>query len=111
MQKNIVLVFAFIVILIFSCGGPSSNDPSAAPSKTKEISGYQIFKTHCRLCHGADGRMGLNGAKSIPDSELSLEERILHITNGKGAMQPYKGVLSEAKIKAVAEYTMTLGKD
>ena len=52
--------------------------------------------------------MGLNGAKPIPESKMTLEERITHITNGKGAMQPYKGILKPEEIKAVAEYTFQL---
>jgi cytochrome c6 len=111
MQKYIGLLFSIVVILVSACGGNENANSRASDSEPKEISGYQIYKTHCRQCHGVDGRMGLNGAKPIPDSELSLEERILHISNGKGAMQPYKGLLSEEKIKAVAEYTMTLGKE
>jgi mono/diheme cytochrome c family protein len=55
--------------------------------------------------------MGLNGAKSIPESQLNLEDRIKHITNGKGAMQPYKGVLTVEEIKAVAAYSFEVGKE
>lgn len=107
MQNIIVFISLVIVILLMSCGSSSNQESTVA----KKVSGYQVYKNNCRLCHGVDGRMGLNGAKLIPDSELSLDERIEHIKNGKGAMQPYKGILSEAEIKAVAEYTMTLGKE
>ncbi len=110
MQKFKGLLFLIIVILITACNTSNPN-VSEDEGGEKKISGYQIYKTHCRLCHGVDGKMGLNGAKAIPDSELSLEERILHISNGKGAMQPYKNILSEAQIEAVAKYTMTLGKE
>lgn len=107
MQKLVAFISFIVVMLSISCSS-NSNQESTGEQK---VSGYQIYKNNCRLCHGVDGRMGLNGAKPIPDSELSLEDRIKHIANGKGAMQPYKGILSEAQIKAVAEYTMTLGKD
>jgi cytochrome c6 len=102
-MKNIIFFKLLITILIYSCSPKKADD-----NKTKSVSGFTVFKKHCVNCHGNDGRMGLNGAKPLPDSKMTLEERITHINNGKGAMQPYKGVLSPAEIKAVAEYTMTL---
>lgn len=44
----------------------------------------------------------------LPDSRLSVEERVLLITHGKGTMMPYKGILSKEEIRQVAEYTLTL---
>ena len=105
-MKIRILMSAFIVftLLINAC---SSNKKEEAKAE-EAISGYNIFKKHCINCHGADGKMGLNGAKPIPESKMTLEERITHITNGKGAMQPYKGILKPEEIKAVAEYTFEL---
>lgn len=97
-----------IAVLFFSLTGCGQNNKEV---KKEAPSGFLLFKKHCVSCHGVDGRMGLNGAKAIPESTLSLEDRIKHITNGKGVMQPYRGVLSEAEIKAVAEYTFEVGKE
>ena len=104
---KLFIVFAIFLtsVLMFNC---SSDKTEKAE---KKVSGFAVFKKHCVSCHGVDGRMGLNGAKSIPESALNLEDRIKHITNGKGAMQPYKGVLTEAEIKAVAAYTFDVGKE
>jgi len=70
--------------------------------------GMAVFRRHCVTCHGADGKLGLSGAKDLTQSALSLEERIVQITNGKNLMTPYRDVLSAAEIKAVAEYTLGL---
>ena len=107
MRFFVVLLFFVTVLLSQSCG----SDNKGSEEKKQASSGYAIFKKHCVTCHGADGRMGLNGAKPIPDSKMSLEERITHISNGKGTMQPYKGILSAEQIKAVAEYTFEVGKE
>jgi mono/diheme cytochrome c family protein len=107
MKKNIPILTFILSFILASCG----EQPLSEKKVAEAPSGYAIFKKHCVNCHGVDGRMGLNGAKPIPESSLSLEDRIKHISNGKGAMQPYKGVLTEAQIKAVAEYTFDLGKD
>lgn len=107
MKKIIVSLWILFTLLIWNCSG----SPSTTTKQPTVISGYQIFKKNCIICHGADGKMGLNGAKSIPASTLSLEERIIHISNGKGLMQPYKGILTKAEIEAVAKYTLQLGKE
>jgi cytochrome c6 len=104
MTKMFKKIFLIIPVLCFYCCAQQQKEAE----KTQQISGFSVFKKNCVTCHGNDGRMGLNGAKPLPDSKMSLEERITHINNGKGAMQPYKGVLSPAEIKAVAAYTMTL---
>src|SRR5690606_100056 len=104
MKKIIVLLTFFIAILVLSC----NQDTTATEEKPTPMTGHQIFMKFCKICHGADGKMGLNGAKLLPESTMGLEERIKHITNGKGAMQPYKDLLSPEQIKAVAEFTMTL---
>ena len=102
-MKNFILLSIIISISLVSCSSPKKDT-----DKKEVVSGFSVFKKHCVNCHGNDGRMGLNGAKPLPDSKMTLEERITHINNGKGAMQPYKGVLSPAEIKAVAEYTFSL---
>jgi len=99
-----IIVLLILISISIACGAKKEKGP-------KKVSGYSVFKVHCVSCHGVDGRMGLNGAKSIPDSKLNLEDRIKHITNGKGAMQPYKGVLTEAEIKAVAAYSFEVGNE
>jgi len=106
MKKIVVLVLFTLSFLLYNCAGQSDKQAE----KAQAPSGYAIYKKNCVTCHGANGMMGLNGAKPLPDSKMTLDERINHITTGKGAMQPYKGVLSEEAIKAVAEYTMTLSK-
>lgn len=103
-MRNILIIFS-VLVFAWACGGSSDNAESNA--KGEEM-GMQLFKTNCAICHGDDGRKGLSGAKMIPDSELSVAERIMLITQGKGNMMPYQGLLSEEEIKAVATYTTTL---
>jgi len=67
-----------------------------------------IFRKYCVTCHGADGKLGLNGAKDLTLSTLTPEERINVITYGKKVMTPFNEVLTPDEIKAVAEYTQKL---
>ena len=66
-----------------------------------------LFKMHCVVCHGIDGKMQMNGAKDLSLSTMSTEERIIRIKNGKGLMTPFKGILSDEEINKLAEFTHT----
>ena len=78
-------------------------------NKTESVlNGKTIFTTNCRLCHGADGQLGLNGASNLKESQLTKEELRQVITHGRNMMQPFKSILSEKEINAVAEYLLTL---
>lgn len=72
--------------------------------------GKEIFTVACTSCHGADGKMGLNGAKDLTVSTLSHAEKVTIITEGKGLMTGFRGQLSETEIEAVATYVDGLKK-
>lgn len=106
----------FLTIVAFSCTSASEEiEKQAVLARSKGgeriavPDGMAVFRKNCITCHGADGRLGLNGAKDLSTSELPLSERIQIITNGKNLMTPFKALLTEAEIKAVAEYTIGLG--
>ncbi len=99
---NTSLISLLFLILIIACAGQSHTDASGKPD------GALIYKKYCTLCHGADGKLGLNGSKDITLSELNEAERIVLITKGKNTMTPFEGILTAEEIKAVAAYTYTL---
>jgi cytochrome c6 len=92
---------AALIMMVFACGKSGGKKNAAAD-------GAVIFKKYCILCHGVDGKLGLNGAKDLTLSKLSEAERMVIVTNGRNTMTPFKGVLSEEEIKAVVAYTLTL---
>lgn len=93
-------LITLLSLLIGACGPSTNSKPK------KEVSGLEVYKVRCVLCHGADGRMGMNGAKALPESTLSLEARIAVVTNGRKIMPAFKEMLSKEEIEAVAAYTM-----
>lgn len=114
MTKSIIFfIFSFAVLL--ACSSPeermaarvqaAKTTSQAAPKP--QISGAAIFKQYCVLCHGADGKLGTNGAKDLSLSVLDKAQRIEMIRNGKGLMTPFKEILSDEEIEAVATYTLT----
>ncbi|MEM0992588.1 MAG: cytochrome c [Bacteroidota bacterium] len=87
------------MLIVLACGG-----------KEKIVDGKTIYKKNCVICHGAKGNMGANGAYNLTISELSLQERVHVITNGRKAMAPYKNILTKEQIAAVAAYTESLSE-
>jgi mono/diheme cytochrome c family protein len=92
-------------LLLAACGGTPTNGSGATGGT---LDGASVFRKYCVNCHGANGKLGLSGAKDLSVSVLSLEDRVALITNGRGLMAAYRDILSEAEIRAVAEYTLQL---
>lgn len=105
--KNII--FTVLIIVTFSCAQNDNKKTVSASSPTASVvDGAKIFKKSCVVCHGEDGKLGLNGSKDLTQSEVDLDTRIVQITKGKGLMTPFEHILSAEEIIAVAEYTITL---
>jgi len=118
MRISIVFTFIIVVILI-ACGGENPTGGvkivnvknGAEQNHIDQLkNGKKVFKQYCVACHGMDGRLGINGAKNFAQSDLSLEERIEVITNGRGMMTSFKGILKSEQIETAAKYTIHLGK-
>lgn len=67
-----------------------------------------LFKKNCSICHGLKGNMKINGAKDLTKSILKLEESVAMIYFGQGLMTPFKGVLTDEEIYAIAHYIRDL---
>ena len=82
--------------------------PGAAappPGGGQAADGKTIFTTNCAPCHtladaGTTGTVGPNLDQAKPPKSLVVDR----VTNGMGAMPPFKGQLSDAQIQAVADY-------
>lgn len=96
------------MLLLIACGGSDAAEAGIVDEGARK--GQQLFKMHCELCHGADGKLGFNGAKDLTSSTITRAEMIAQVANGKGKMMPYKNVLSAKEIETVVDYTRTLGK-
>ena len=113
---KIVSLMAFILavlvmVQVFGCGQNDfeKNRPAlTGQTEPSKPDGLAVFRQNCVNCHGANGKLGLNGAKDLTRSGLSTEERVLVVTNGRNLMTPWKGILTPAEIESVSAYTSTL---
>jgi mono/diheme cytochrome c family protein len=100
--------FVFTIFIITSC---TIEKKDSVPHETSELkSGAAIFSERCTSCHGMDGKLGFGGAKDLTASKKTLSEIINQVTNGKGAMAPYKNILTLEEIAAVSEHAISLQK-
>jgi mono/diheme cytochrome c family protein len=60
---------------------------------------------------GAMARLGLNGAKDLTLSMLTKEEMIATVEQGRGAMMPYRDILSSKEIDAVVDVRAQVAKE
>ncbi len=110
-MKKLLIFFAVCSILI-SCNSNALESKKEPPtvSAEPELPGKVIFTKNCKLCHGADGTLGVSGAANLSISALTLEEKIQVITNGRRGMASWKSQLTPEEIRMVATYVETLRK-
>ena len=99
------LLFGAGILAVVACGGEQ------ASSGTHEVSnadGGMVYGKYCAVCHGKDGKQQTNGAKDLTLSQMPVTDREALIKSGKNLMTPFKGILSDGEVTAVAHYTMSL---
>jgi cytochrome c oxidase subunit 2 len=83
------------------------------PNKTWTVAelsarGEQVYAANCVACHQANGK-GVPGAFPALDGSQMVngpqDSQIDILLNGKNAMPPWKGSLSDTEIAAVITYT------
>jgi mono/diheme cytochrome c family protein len=113
-KKKALALLSFVMIIAAYGLAEMSKKKGASPAPETaagaSTGGHDIYTANCVSCHGEDGKLGLMDAGDLSVSALSLDERISIIKNGKDAMAGFNGRLTDEQIRAVAEYTETLGK-
>ena len=127
MRRPLTLALLLVAVLIAvaaGCGGEETVTPApetvvgtlpqpATPPATNlpkgdPAAGKQVFASAgCASCHtlkdaGSSGSVGPN----LDQTKPPLERVIDRVTNGKGAMPPFKGNLSDQQIADVAAYVV-----
>lgn len=117
---NSIAVYVASVAGVEPAGGgqPPPSPPPPPPGTTEPpppsggnlAEGKQVFESAgCVSCHtladaGSTGTVGPNLDEAKPSKELAVDR----VTNGAGAMPPFKGQLTDAQIDAVATYVSTV---
>lgn len=111
-KKNKGLAVVSLLLIIAAYGMAEMSKKQKAKSlegiSKTNLSGQELYNVACSSCHGPDGKLGIMGARNLSASEMDLSERIEIIKKGKAAMTPFEGILTDAQIIAVAEYSISL---
>jgi cytochrome c553 len=106
-KKNKVLATLSFFLIVVSFSLAYKAKAALAGTKIIAINGKEIYKEKCTLCHGDNGKLGMNGAKDLSITQLSHAGILEIISTGKNGMASYKDVLSKEQIDAVASYIET----
>ena len=79
-----ILVLCTVILITFSCADKSN--------KVAMTQGKKLFKQNCVICHGIDGKLGMNNSKDLTETKMSKEERISIVKNGKGTMNAFGSI-------------------
>src|SRR3954468_1545720 len=95
---------AVLLAFVAGCGGSDKGSSPPAPT-TSGGAAAGLFKANCSSCHtfaaaGATGQVGPNLDQLRPGPDLVTRQ----VNNGGGAMPSFKGRLTDAQIKQLADY-------
>ena len=113
-KKNKVIAFisVFLIIMAYGLAEMSRKAKTGPKINTSSIQvpievGKFVYTNSCVSCHGADGKLGVSGAKNLSLTSLNAAEQKALIMDGKNAMPGYKNAITEAEIDAVILYIST----
>jgi polar amino acid transport system substrate-binding protein len=86
--------------------------PPAAPLSTELRAARSTFLTQCSQCHGTDAK-GTPAASNLQAFKGSEADFVRTVQNGRPGtgMTPWKGLISEEDIRAIARYIKQLATD
>ena len=117
-KGNKALAALSIVLLFGAYGLAEMNTKAMAGGKVDTSSakdpleaGKIVYQNkNCLMCHGADGKAGVNGAKDLSVTTLSLDEQKAIIKNGKTPMPGYND-LTDEQMNDLLQYIGSLRKN
>ncbi|HWB63460.1 MAG TPA: cytochrome c [Chitinophagales bacterium] len=118
-KRSNKLLASLAIILLFAAYGlaeMSKKQMAGGKVDTSAVAadpiaaGKLVFEqSNCATCHGADGKAGLNGAKDLSVTMLSMDQQKEIIKNGKNAM-PGNSNLTDEQLNDLVQYIGTLRK-
>lgn len=109
-NKTLALLAFVLIVGAYGLAEMSKKQKSSVVETpaVDSINGQEIYTANCSKCHGDDGKLGLMDSPDLSASAKSADEKMEIIKNGKGAMTPFAGLLTDEQIMAVTEFMETL---
>lgn len=114
-KKNKMLALLAVILILLAYGFAEMNKKSKTGGKVDTSAvgaepvavGKAVYLHSCVSCHGADGKLGLAGAKDLSVTQLSQADEKQIIKGGKNAMPGYND-LTDEQVDGVVQYIATL---
>lgn len=112
-NKMLALVSVLLIAGAYGLAEVNKKQKAGGKIETNEASsgieiGKLVYVEKCQVCHGSDGKLGGSGAKDLSATQLTDEQILELINNGKNSMPGFKEVLSNDQAKGVIEYVRAL---
>lgn len=116
MRKTVLFIMAVVLSLSFlamnACEKKKSEEAQVTTkAEVIDTEGAQLFKQHCEVCHGAEGKgnIGPDLTDSTWKYGSSDDELFVSISKGRsGGMPSWENQLSADKIKKLVAYIRSL---
>ena len=115
-NKALAIISLLMIIMAYGLAEMSKKqkaigaDESGLKSTDTAVLGQSVYTAYCVKCHGEDGKKRFMGANDLSLTTMDKSGIANIVTNGKESMTPFKDVLNDQQIQAVAEYVQTLKK-
>jgi len=103
-KSNKILAVIALLLIIGAYGlGEVNKKKVEKQTLSASANGEEVYGVYCERCHG---KGGLNGAMGLDLTTTKFDHIAIieRIKNGSGSMPPFKDVLSEQELNAVADY-------
>ncbi len=110
-KKSSKILAALSLLLIVGSYGLAEvyskrkNVPKDSVGSVASTDGKALYEMKCLMCHGADGKLGLAGAKDISTTTMDAAAIKEIILNGRNTMQPVVATDNEAA--SIADYVIS----
>ncbi|RMH77630.1 MAG: cytochrome c [Actinomyces sp.] len=99
-----------VMLLAAACASATPEVPAGPDGEPDPVlvEGRQIYRNRCAGCHGGAGEGGRGprlGGGAVVEAYPDIADQVAVVTDGRGGMPAWGGVLDEAEIEAVVRFT------
>lgn len=99
-----------VLLLATACASATPEVPAGPDGEPDPVlvEGRQIYRNRCAGCHGGAGEGGRGprlGEGAVVEAYPDIADQVAVVTDGRGGMPAWGGVLDAAEIDAVVRFT------
>lgn len=100
--------FFMVLVFMYAC---KSQPKTCTDCESTVQTGQVLYFNQCSSCHGADGSLGVSGAKDLSKSKMNNSQIKYILSEGKGAMPSQIELIGNpTKMDSVIEFVKQLRK-